>query len=119
MRMYGYLKEPYPCNKTKMVYKVMIHELPGTGVYTYYYTDKNALFSTYDSYSDDVETAMEEFENELDEQGWIVIDDPLPDCQHDCILPIRVKGRETGNPQWGSYEILENGEWREYKPPKH
>lgn len=118
MRMYAYLKEPYQCNKTQMIYKVMIHEQPGTGVYTYYYTDRNAIFSTYDSYSDNVETAMEEFEKELDEQGWIMIEDPLPGCQHDCILPIRVKGRETGNPQWGRYEILENGEWWEYDPPK-
>lgn len=96
----------------------MIHELPGTGVFTYYYTDRDAIFSTYDSYSNDIENAIEEFENELDEQGWIAIDDPLPGCQHDCLLPIRVKGRETGSPQWGSYEILENGEWREYHPPK-
>lgn len=25
MRMYGYLREPYVCNSTKKVYKVMIH----------------------------------------------------------------------------------------------
>ena len=87
MRMYAYLKEPYPCNKTQMVYKVMIHELPGTGVYTYYYTDRNAMFSSYDSYSDSVETAMEEFEGEIDEQGWIVMDDPLPDHPYDYIIP--------------------------------
>lgn len=113
MRMYGYLKEPYDCGG-KIIYKVMIHEIPGEGTYTYYYTDPNAVFSTYDSYNDDLMTAVEEFEDELDENGWITIDDPLPYCQHDCILPIRVKGRENGNPQWGNYEILSNGKWMEY-----
>ena len=65
-----------------------------------------------------LETALEEFEGELDDQGWIMIDDPLPYCQHDCILPIRVKGRETGHPQWRSYEILSDGQWVEYDPTK-
>ena len=73
--MYAYLKNPYPCNKNQMIYKVMIHELPDTGVYTYYYTDRDTVFSTYDSYSETVEIAMKEFEGEIDEQGWIIIDD--------------------------------------------
>lgn len=117
MRMYGYLKEPYQWNKNKTIYKVMIYETPGKGVYTYYYTDRNAIFCSYDSYSGDLETAVEEFTDELDERGWIEIDDPLPDCQHDCILPIRVKGRNTGKPQWGKFEILSNGQWIDYDPP--
>ena len=118
MRMYGYLREPYVCNSTKNVYKVMIHEIDKVGVYTYYYTDRDAVFSSYDSFSEKLETALEEFEGELDDQGWIMIDDPLPYCQHDCILPIRVKGRETRHPQWGSYEILSDGQWVEYDPTK-
>lgn len=118
MRMYGYLREPYPCNSTKTVYKVMIHEIDKVGVYTYYYTDRDAVFSSYDSFSEDLETALEEFEGELDDRGWILIDDPLPYCQHDCILPIRVKGREREHPQWGSYEIFSEGQWVEYDPTK-
>lgn len=118
MRMYGYLREPYLCNSTKTIYKVMIHEIDNLGVYTYYYTGRDAVFSSYDSFSEKLETALEEFEGELDDQGWIMIDDPLPYCQHDCILPIRVKGRETGHPQWGSYEILSDGQWVEYDPTK-
>lgn len=77
MRMYGYLKDPYKYNKAKSIYKVMIHEIPGTGVYTYYYTDRNAVFSSYDSYSENLDNAVAEFTGELDEQGWIVIDEPL------------------------------------------
>lgn len=79
----------------------MIHEIPGTGVYTYYYTDRNVVFSSYDSYSEDLETAVAEFNGELDGRGWIEVDDPLPYCQHDCILPIRVKGHNLDQPQYG------------------
>lgn len=96
----------------------MIHEIDNLGVYTYYYTDRDAVFSSYDSFSEKLETALEEFEGELDDQGWIMIDDPLPYCQHDCIFPIRVKGRETGHPEWGSYEILLDGQWVEYDSTK-
>lgn len=45
-----------------------------------------------------------------------LIEDPLPGCQHDAFLPIRIKGRESGNPQWGQYDILEDGEWKKYYP---
>lgn len=55
MRMYSFLKEPYQCNKTKTIYKVMIHEISGFGVYTYYYTDRNAAFSSYDSYHENLQ----------------------------------------------------------------
>lgn len=118
MRMYGFLKEPYLCNQYKTVYKVMIHEIPGTGVYTYYYTDRNAVFSSYDSYSEDLETAVEEFDGELDERGWIEVDDPLPYCQHDCILPVRVKGRNLNKPQYGEYEILSDRQWVAFNPSR-
>lgn len=29
-------------------------------------------------------------------------------------LPIRVKGRNIGKPQWGQYEIWKDGVWKEY-----
>lgn len=65
-----------------------------------------------------MKTALEEFEGELDNRGWILIDDPLPYCQYDCIFPIRVKGREREHPQWRSYEIFSEGQWVEYDPTK-
>lgn len=37
MRMYGYLKEPYQCNSTTMIYKVMIHEIEEIGTYILLY----------------------------------------------------------------------------------
>ncbi|MBR6727917.1 MAG: hypothetical protein IKM08_06960 [Clostridia bacterium] len=37
------------------------------------------------------------------------------DCQTDAFLPIRVKGRDKGTPQWGQYEILTDKGWAEYR----
>lgn len=51
----------------------------------------------------------------LDEH-WVEISDPLPDCQHDWIEPVRVKGRAEGKPEWGKLERLENGVWKEFNP---
>lgn len=94
----------------------MIHEIDNLGVYIYYYTDRDAVFSSYDSFRENLETVLEEFDGKLDDRGWIMIEDPLPYCQHDSVLPIRVKGRETGHPQWGSDEIFSEGQWVEYNP---
>lgn len=52
----------------------------------------------------------------IDDRGWIDIDEPLPDCQHDAFIPIRVKGRADGMPEWGKLETLKDGKWVEYNP---
>lgn len=75
----------------------------------------DAIFCSYDQLYFDVNDIYGDWNSEIDERGWIDIDDPLPNCQHDAFLPIRIKGRKQGNPEWGKYEILENGEWIEYK----
>ena len=41
--------------------------------------------------------------------------DSLEDL-YDAFIPIRVKGRDIGKPEWGKYEILNEGKWVEYKP---
>ena len=43
----------------------------------------------------------------INDKDWISIDDPLPHCQHNCIHPIRVKGRDKGNPIWNKLEIYD------------
>ncbi|MDE7426166.1 MAG: hypothetical protein K2N51_21115 [Lachnospiraceae bacterium] len=115
MRMYGYVKEPFKANKKDTIYKIMIHEIKKHEVMVYLYTSKDAISCSFDHYYPDIESALEDWQDEIDEQGWIHIEDPLPDCQHDAFLPIRVKGRDSGNPQWEQLEILEDGVWREYK----
>lgn len=44
------------------------------------------------------------------------LEDPLPYCQHDAFVPVRVKGRNIGKPEWGKFEVLRDGSWIEYKP---
>lgn len=120
MRMYGYLKQPYKMDETDpesdAIYKVMIHkdENDVDAVYVYLYTSIDAIFCSNDDYYTNVTAALKDWDSEIDERGWIQIDDPLPYCQDDSILPIRVKGRNTGNPQWGQLEILVDDEWVEY-----
>lgn len=114
MRMYAYLKNPIPANDKEMIYKIMMHEIRKQGVFVYMYLSPDAVMSSYDSYHPHLKDALEDWQDKIDERGWIKIDDPLPYCQHDCILPIRVKGREIGNPQWGKFEILKDGEWVDY-----
>jgi len=43
---------------------------------------------------------------------WQTIPDPLPSCQDDWIATVRAAGRQTGNPEWGCFERLENGVWK-------
>lgn len=114
VRMYGYLKRPYKINDNDHVYKVMIHQAKD-GVFVYLYTSIDAVFCSSDHYYQDVADAREAWDLELDARGWIQIEDPLPECQHDSVLPIRVKGRNTGHPQWDQLEILVDGEWVEYR----
>lgn len=107
-----------PCDRDTYVFeprKIMIHPT-WEGAFVYLFDAEDALFSRADEFFESEEDAVEAWEEWVSPEGWHVIDDPLPDCQCDCILPVRVKGRDTGNPQWGKYEILENGEWKDFTP---
>lgn len=114
MRKYAYLKEPLLVNSKDMIYKIMLHETKGE-VYVYQYCSLDAIFCSYDLCYWNVEAALEEWDDLIDERGWIELEEPLPDCQHDAFLPIRVKGRNIGKPEWGKFELLENGIWKEMK----
>ena len=95
--------------------KIMLYPC-AEGVYVFLYDTDDAVFCTTDEFCESEEEALERWEEEIDPDGWHVIDDPLPGCQHDSILPIRVKGRDQGAPQWGEYEILTDGKWVDYVP---
>lgn len=113
MRQYAILKQPIKCNKKDCVYKIMLHETKNE-VFLYQYCSVNAVQCSFDIWYPDVESVYEDWNDEIDENGWTNIDDPLPYCQHDAFLPIRIKGRNIGKPQWGQFEILKNGEWVDY-----
>ena len=115
MRKYAYLKEPAEGPSGTEVCKIMLYESP-EGVYLFEYNRPDAVLSTSDRFYDTAEEAAEEWDGRIDERGWTDLGDPLPGCQHDAFLPLRVKGRETGKPEWGTYEILKDGRWAAYCP---
>lgn len=45
---------------------------------------------------------------------WKEIANPEPYCQHDWINPVRIKGRESGHPEFGKFEKFINGKWIEF-----
>jgi len=106
-------KWAYICRESEYK-KVMIYSGDG-GVNAFLYDSPDAVFCSADEYYEREEDALANWEDKIGPDGWHLIDNPLPGCQHDSILPIRVKGRDTGNPQWGRYEILVDGEWKEYQ----
>lgn len=114
MRMYGFLKNPSAANRQELVYKVMLHETRRQGTFAYLYTSPEALCSSFDLHYAELEDALEDWDGEV--EGWTELGDPLPGCRHDCPLPVRVKGWDRGAPLWGQYEILENGEWKDFTP---
>lgn len=115
MRKYAILKKPIKCNDKDFIYKIMLYQTTKE-VFLFKYCSMDAIQCSFDAWYPDVESVYEDWEDDIDERGWVEIDDPLPDCQHDAFVPIRVKGRNIGNPQWGQFEILKNGQWVDYNP---
>ena len=114
MRKYAYLKEPLRCNEGHCIFKIMLYKT-GEGIYLFGYYSPDAVQSSFDRLYDSLEDLYGDWNDRIDARGWIEIDDPLPDCQHDTFIPVRVKGRNTGKPEWGKYETLKDGKWVEYK----
>lgn len=83
------------------------------GVYVFGYDCLHDTASISDYRHDTVEDA-EDFckeEYDIESKSWILITDPLDNCQHDFILPTKVKGKENGTPNWGNFQTLVNGRW--------
>lgn len=112
MRKYAYLKEPLKRDEG-VIYKIMLCEAE-EGFYLFEYDSPDAVMCCADLCYDSPEDLHEDWDELLDEKGWIGIDDPLPGCQQDAFAPVRVKGRDVGKPEWGRYEILQDGEWIEF-----
>lgn len=92
--------------------KVMLYECVD-GVYVFGYDCLQDTGCISDYLQDTLEAAEEFCKNkyEVDSHDWIMIADPLDDCQDDFIMPTRVKGKEQGNPEWGKFQTLVNGHW--------
>ncbi len=114
MRRYAFLRKPLKINDTDYIYKIMLHQTREE-VFLYQYCSVGAVQCSFDEWYPNVKSVDDEWNDEIDERGWIDMDDPLSDCQADAFLPIRVKGRNVGKPQWGQFEILKNGQWVDYE----
>ena len=113
MRKFAYLKEPLKFDTHENVVKVMLYEAD-EGFYLFGYCGMDSVLSSFDCLYDSPEHLYEDWDGLIDDRGWIGMEDPLPGCQHDAFIPIRVKGRNTGKPEWGKFETLRDGEWIEY-----
>ena len=114
MRKYAWLKEPQKTADDQMIWKIMLYQTE-EGTYLYTYSSPDAVMASSDRWYASTEAVYDEWNDLIDEQGWVEIDDPLPDCQHDAFLPIRVKGRNIGKPEWGHYELLNDGRWVDFE----
>jgi len=95
------------------VKRVMLFDSGRDGVYLFLYraVKDQAAFADelYESVEEAEGSCLERFGVAADQ--WQDIPDPQPGCQHDWIAPVRVVGRDTGTPQWGKLERLEDGKW--------
>ena len=115
MRKYAWLKEPRRLDENTYVCKIMLYEAE-EGVYLFAYASPDAIQCSYDRCYDSLADLYDDWNALIDERGWIELDDPLPYCQQDAFIPLRVKGRNIDKPEWGKFETLHEGTWVEYKP---
>ena len=114
MRKWAALTPPVEYNG-RNIRKIMIYQTPERGTCVFLYAEKDAKISCADEWYPTLPEALAAWECAAHSE-WKQIADPLPGCQEDAFETIRVKGRETGKPEWGKYEILRDGEWRTYDP---
>lgn len=92
--------------------KLMIFESLD-GVYLFGFDCLQDSSSAWDNWFETVEEADEycEISYNLDKDDWIQISEPLENCQHDFVLPTRVKGQDQGKPEWGHLQTKIGDKW--------
>jgi biofilm protein TabA len=96
--------------------RVMIYAA-GDGAYLFLFEtidDANASADYWFESESDATAAAEE-DYGVAPQSWVSLPDPQPHCQHDWIAPVRVKGRETGQPRFGEMERFDGTRWVDFK----
>ena len=92
------------------IVRLMIYDSED-GVYLFGYDseiDSSALWDYwFENIDDAYESCLEDYG--ITKSDWKEIPDPLENCQHDWIQPVRIKGRNIGNPEWGKFEKLIDG----------
>jgi hypothetical protein len=93
------------------VVRLMIYQ-SGEDNYLFGYTSLEDSSAAWDYHFEELEDAFESAKDYgVTKSQWTEIPDPLPNCQHDWITPVRVKGRNLGAPLWGKLAKLVDGEW--------
>ena len=115
MRSCAYLKKAVDCGGPEPAVKIMLYRSE-EGVYLFCYGSAEAVQSSSDFLYASEEELHDDWDGLIDERGWMDMDDPMPGCQHDAFIPLRVKGRDIGRPEWGRYETLKDGKWIGYDP---
>jgi biofilm protein TabA len=98
--------------------KVMIYK-SDSGVNLFGYDtvlDCNGLFDEWYENLKDAEMSCE-IEYGIKSEDWILIPDPQDFCNYDYIMPVRIKGRDIGKPEFDTWEILRKGKWEFFQPP--
>ena len=95
--------------------KLMIYQCD-EGIYLFGYECIQDASSKWDNWFEDLETAAQYCRDKIDDNDWILISDPCTDCQHDFIMPTRIKGRDSGKPEYGKFETLVNRRWIDQSP---
>ena len=113
MRKFAFLKEPHKDVSGCDICKIMLFAAE-EGFYLFGYLGPDAVVCSSDRLYDTLEDLYADWNDLIDERGWTDMEDPLPGCQHDAFIPLRVKGRDTGDPEWGYYETLKDGKWIPY-----
>lgn len=70
----------------------------------------------FESVADAVGCVLEEYA--VSSTTWFATDDPPIYCQQDWITPVRVPGRESGNPIFGTLQLKVRDEWTEFNPER-
>ena len=117
MRRYAFLKAPLKTDEGGEICKIMLCET-AEGVYLFEYAGPEDQICNADLMYDSEADVYEDWNGLIDERGWTDLEDPLPGCQQDAFIPLRIKGREAGKPEWGRFETLIDGEWVGYEPGK-
>ena len=94
------------------VRRVMLMSVQG-GTYLFCYNTLDDGPSSSEEWFESVDHAEKVCQERygIESTNWNELPEPLPGCQHDWVAPVRVKGRNTKEPAWGRFEILENGVW--------
>lgn len=83
-RMLGYLKTPQPANDRELIYKIVVDEIRNQGTFVYLYLSPDAVRGSYDDYYNNTEDAVQDWQDKIDERGWIPLPEP-PEHAHDLI----------------------------------